>query len=47
MPVSGMDSGVTAVAAGDYYSLAVQNGGAYAWGENTYGQLGDGTTTTR
>jgi alpha-tubulin suppressor-like RCC1 family protein len=47
MPVIGMDSGVTAVAGGEYYSLAVKDGGAYAWGRNTYGQLGDGTTTTR
>ena len=47
IPVSGMDSGVTAVAAGYFYSLGVQNGGAYAWGENIYGQLGDGTTTNR
>ncbi len=48
MPVSGMDSGVTAVAAaGHFHSLAVKNGGAYAWGFNSTGQLGDGTTTTR
>jgi alpha-tubulin suppressor-like RCC1 family protein len=47
MPVVGMGSGVTAVAAGRLYSLAVQNGGAYSWGSNDIGQLGDGTMTNR
>lgn len=40
--------GVTAVAGGRDHSLACASGGAvYAWGKNTYGQLGDGTTTNR
>ena len=36
------------VSAGYYYSLAVgSDGNAYAWGDNDYGELGDGTTTDR
>jgi len=39
---------VVAAAAGDYYGLAVGSRGAlYAWGLNRFGQLGDGTRTTR
>ena len=41
----GLSSGVTAVAGGDYFSLALMNGNVYAWGYNNVGQLGDGTTT--
>jgi formylglycine-generating enzyme required for sulfatase activity len=44
--VSGMESGVTDVAGGGQHSLAVQNGGVYGWGNNRFGQLGDGTTTS-
>ncbi len=45
-------SGVTSIAAGDGFSLAVQGDGAgaglvWAWGKNTAGQLGDGSTLTR
>ena len=37
---------VAAIAAGDLSSCAVVRGGSvYCWGVNTYGQLGDGTTT--
>ena len=35
------------MAAGDNHSLAVKSGGVWAWGLNNYGQLGDGTTTSR
>jgi alpha-tubulin suppressor-like RCC1 family protein len=39
---------VTAIAAGDVDSLAVTSTGrVYAWGDNQYGQLGDGSTVTR
>jgi len=38
----------TPIAAGVYHSLAVQRDGTVlAWGDNSYGQLGDGTTTDR
>jgi len=34
---------VSAVAAGEFHSLAVANGLAYAWGFNDFGQIGNGT----
>jgi len=41
--VSGL-SGVTALASGDYHSLALLSDGTIrAWGDNAQGQLGDGT----
>ena len=45
--VSGL-SGVAAIAAGSFHSLAVlSNGTVVAWGDNAYGELGNGGGTTR
>ena len=39
-------SGVVAIAAGDFQSLALlQNGTVMAWGDNSLGEVGNGTTT--
>jgi alpha-tubulin suppressor-like RCC1 family protein len=41
-------SGYTAVAAGYQHALALKSDGSlYAWGDNSFGQLGDGTTTAK
>ena len=45
---TGYLANIKSIAAGGSHSLALSNTGAvYAWGSNTYGQLGDNTTTTR
>ncbi|MDQ0059920.1 RCC1 domain-containing protein [Paenibacillus harenae] len=45
--VKGLDS-VTAISAGAAHNLAINSDGTvWAWGENLFGQLGDGSTTDR
>jgi uncharacterized repeat protein (TIGR01451 family) len=46
--VSGPVNGITAITGGNYHTCALTNtGGARCWGDNYFGELGDGTTTNR
>lgn len=46
--VSGLAGGASQVAAGAIHTCAIVTGGVVeCWGDNRYGELGDGTTTSR
>lgn len=47
-PVPGLGSGVRALSSGGLHTCVITNAsGVLCWGDNEYGQLGDGTTETR
>ena len=46
VPVPAIRSGVQALATGDCYTCALVNGGVQCWGDNSYGELGNGGSTS-
>lgn len=45
--VSALEKAGAKISAGPLHTLYVKNGELYAWGDNTFGQLGDGTRISR
>ena len=47
-PVFGLSAGVASLTTGSHHACAITTaGGARCWGRNAYGQLGDGTSSSR
>jgi alpha-tubulin suppressor-like RCC1 family protein len=44
VPVTGLSTGAIDISGGDGHSCAAVTGGAECWGNNSYGELGDGTS---
>jgi len=45
VPVTGLTSGVSSMSAGDSHNCAVASGGVLCWGDNSFGQIGNGSVS--
>jgi ABC-type cobalamin transport system permease subunit len=46
-PAQALTSSSPTIAAGYHHTCAIKDGALYCWGWNSFGQLGDGTWTSR